>query len=301
MDYAVKTAEELEILVNEKDMDAACELAKRYIHGTGGVAKNLSRAYQLYHKGEKRQHPGAFLGLAHMYEHGIYFAKNPVLAKEYYQKAGVEPPDHQGVPEADAANAQSAQSPMPSAVREKQSSVSMTNLRPMLQQAEELRQQSRYADAKNILQNLRRNIDSCRNGGTSQAEKDELDRLEVDANWLSGFIGFNEQNFTEALQYFAMNGVAALHPWSTYLSSVIHQMQNAARDVLMEDLQLLKEVQNNQNLSPEEKGDVLGMIAEIHMTGISDHEGDSAGCAYHYYSEAAKYGNKNAEEMLSRF
>lgn len=301
-DYSEKTAEELEALVYGKDMDATCELAQRCLHGTRGIIKNPTRAYLLYHKGEKRQHPGAYLGLAYMYENGIYFAKSQFLANEYYKKAGVASSSNNNVDsEVDIVREQITQNLVQSMTREEASAVFINQLRQTIQQAEVLRQQSRYLDAKNVLQTIRNDILSCHNEEISQSVKDEIDRLEIDCNWLSGFVNFNEQNFTEALQYFAMNGVAALYPWSVYLSSIIHQMQKVSSNVLVEDLKCLKEIQNNQNLSPQEKGDVLGMIAEIHMTGISDLEGDSRNCAYHYYSEAVKYGNQYAEEMLENF
>ena len=88
MDYDNATNDELEALVNQKDGDAICELAERYMYGKNGCRKNLTRAYQLLHKGEKMGLQRAYIGLAQMYDNGIYFVKNEKLAKEYYDKAG---------------------------------------------------------------------------------------------------------------------------------------------------------------------------------------------------------------------
>lgn len=90
MDYSSMTNQELEQLIEQKDMEAACEMAERCLNGTQGVERNLNRAYQLFHRGEGAGSTRAYQGLAFMYEHGILFAQNIPLAKEYYAKAGIE-------------------------------------------------------------------------------------------------------------------------------------------------------------------------------------------------------------------
>ena len=90
MEYSSMTNEQLEQLIEQKDMDAACEMAERCLEGTHGVEQNLNRAYQLYHRGESQGNRRAYSGLGHMYEHGILFAQNIELAKKYYEKAGVQ-------------------------------------------------------------------------------------------------------------------------------------------------------------------------------------------------------------------
>lgn len=90
MDYSSMTNQELEQLIEQKDMEATCEMAERCLNGTQGVERNLNRAYQLFHRGEGAGSTRAYQGLAFMYEHGILFAQNIPLAKEYYAKAGIE-------------------------------------------------------------------------------------------------------------------------------------------------------------------------------------------------------------------
>lgn len=90
MDYSSMTNQELEQLIEQKDMEATCEMAERCLNGTQGVERNLNRAYQLFHRGENAGSTRAYQGLAFMYEHGILFAQNIPLAKEYYAKAGIE-------------------------------------------------------------------------------------------------------------------------------------------------------------------------------------------------------------------
>ena len=53
MDYTRLSDEELQQLINKKDGDAICELGERCMYGTQGHEINLTRAYQLFHKGEK--------------------------------------------------------------------------------------------------------------------------------------------------------------------------------------------------------------------------------------------------------
>lgn len=89
MEYSNKTNQELEQLIEQKDMDAACEMAQRCLEGSHGVEQNLNRAYQLFHRGESQGNRRAYEGLAYMYENGILFAQNLELARDYYTKAGV--------------------------------------------------------------------------------------------------------------------------------------------------------------------------------------------------------------------
>ena len=52
MDYKSLSEEELERLVVQKDGEAICELGERCMYGSCGHEINLTRAYQLFHKGE---------------------------------------------------------------------------------------------------------------------------------------------------------------------------------------------------------------------------------------------------------
>jgi hypothetical protein len=94
MEYSSKTNQELEQLIEQKDMDAACEMAQRCLEGSHGVEQNLNRAYQLFHRGESQGNRHAYEGLAYMYENGILFAQNLELARDYYTKAGIYKTDY---------------------------------------------------------------------------------------------------------------------------------------------------------------------------------------------------------------
>lgn len=90
MDYTKLTNQDLEQLIEQKDLEATCEMADRCLNGTYGVEQNLNRAYQLYHRAESKGSKRAYIGLAYMYEHGILFGQNIELAKKYYAMADVE-------------------------------------------------------------------------------------------------------------------------------------------------------------------------------------------------------------------
>ena len=54
MDYTKLTNQDLEQLIEQKDVEATCEMADRCLNGTYGVEQNLNRAYQLYHRAESK-------------------------------------------------------------------------------------------------------------------------------------------------------------------------------------------------------------------------------------------------------
>ncbi|MFR0865243.1 MAG: tetratricopeptide repeat protein [Eubacterium sp.] len=93
MDYQSISNEELEKMVANKDGEAICELGERFLYGKNGSPQNLTRAYQLFHKGEKRGLARAYVGLGEMYRQGLLMVKNENLAREYYQKANVPYPN----------------------------------------------------------------------------------------------------------------------------------------------------------------------------------------------------------------
>ena len=70
MDYSNLSNEELERLVGQGDGEAICELGERCLQ-----AKNYTRAYQLFHKGEKQGLQRAYIGLGEMYKEGKYFMR----------------------------------------------------------------------------------------------------------------------------------------------------------------------------------------------------------------------------------
>ena len=92
MDYTKLTNQDLEQLIEQKDVEATCEMADRCLNGTYGVEQNLNRAYQLYHRAESKGSRRAYVGLAYMYENGILFGQNIELAKKYYAMAGPREP-----------------------------------------------------------------------------------------------------------------------------------------------------------------------------------------------------------------
>ena len=51
MNYQSISNEELEKMVANKDGEAICELGERFLYGKNGSPQNLTRAYQLFHKG----------------------------------------------------------------------------------------------------------------------------------------------------------------------------------------------------------------------------------------------------------
>ena len=76
MDYQSISNEELEKMVANKDGEAICELGERFLYGKNGSPQNLTRAYQLFHKGEKRGLARAYVGLGEMYRQGLLMVKN---------------------------------------------------------------------------------------------------------------------------------------------------------------------------------------------------------------------------------
>ena len=52
MDYINATDSELEQLVQQKDINAICELGERYLYGKNGHEKQYSLAYQMFRKGD---------------------------------------------------------------------------------------------------------------------------------------------------------------------------------------------------------------------------------------------------------
>lgn len=50
MDYINATDSELEQLVQQKDINAICELGERYLYGKNGHEKQYSLAYKMFHK-----------------------------------------------------------------------------------------------------------------------------------------------------------------------------------------------------------------------------------------------------------
>ncbi len=92
MDVKSMSVAELEREVGQKNVSAMVELGHRYRTGSGGVERNLTKAYQMYHKAEKRESKEAYLAIGEMYLYGEGLARNEDLARNYYMMAGVSMP-----------------------------------------------------------------------------------------------------------------------------------------------------------------------------------------------------------------
>lgn len=311
MNYPNMSNEELEKLVNQKDGEAICELGERCLYGTKGHEKNLTRAYQLFHKGEKLGMQRAYLGLAQMYEQGIYLAQNSNLANQYYQKAGTKPAAHEpvqptgGVPVNQPTSRTSA-APVYRPVTQQSGNVytqtsrnviNTMDIQNKINKAEQLRQQDDFYSVKQECEEALKMIQKIESGMAACEGSGDLDELSAEAYWVLAFTAFNEQKTGEMENYLAKDGVIALHPWGAYLRAVLHRNMQAPGNVLEQDLQTLTMVSQNQNLTMMEKGDVLMMIADLIMDGYGKGAGYTKKMAQKYYEESAQCGNAYAYEQ----
>lgn len=314
MDYTNLSNEELERLVNTKDGEAICELGERCMYGVRGHEVNLTRAYQLFHKGEKMGLAKAYIGLGEMYRNGIRFMKNEEIAREYYQKAGVPYPN--GSASVNTMNNNVSQSER-NTMSESRQSVNYTKtaddftfennnrvgisdlaIREKLNQAEGLRASDNYTQARTVCTEAIRMIESVNSGIVTYTGKEDVDDILIDAYWMMAYIAFNEQRYQEMENYLAKEGVQGLHPWGVYLAAVSHKVVQTPDIILEQDLQTLIMVSNNQNLSRQERGDVCVMIADLLMEGYGQSSGASPKMAKSYYEEAMNCGNEYAGEQL---
>lgn len=292
MDYTRLSDEELQQLINKKDGDAICELGERCMYGTQGHEINLTRAYQLFHKGEKMGLARAYIALGEMYRKGIQFMKNEDIAREYYRKAGASYPGSQ-VSNDLYENVQRDNYSRST----KQAEIDSISLRKKLDQAEGERQGENYYQAKNYCNEVIRMIENARSGIVSYVGKEDLDDILIDAYWLMAYIAFNEQKYQEMERYLSQSGVQALHPWGVYLLCIGHRVVQASSVILEQDLQLLITVCNNQNLSQSERGDVFSMIADLMQEGYGKNYGVSRKMIKSYYKQAMECGNAYATKQ----
>lgn len=301
MDYSNLSNEELERLVNNKDGDAICELGERCMYGTKGHVKNLNRAYQLFHKGEKMGLQRAYIGLAEMYQNGIHFARNEKLADEYYQKAGVgNNVERQTYTEQEFVNNRSDSLYFGSDTSQN-ASINTSEIRNIITKAENARKQDNFREAKQQCSEALKMLDSIASGIVSYTGTDDLDILRIDTYWTLAFIAFNEQQVSEMEKYLSKEGVQAIHPWGVYLATIVHKNIQAPDVVLEQDLQTLIMVSQNQNLSMEEKSDVTMMIADLILDGYGADSGCTVEMARNYCQESANCGNIYAQEQLAKF
>ena len=309
MNYENISIEELEKLVARRDEEAICEMAYRCREGIKGVNKNLTRAFQLYHKGEKMQLPEAFYGMYVMYENGIGVGENSALARKY---KGLLPNgfvskypltvERQNIPKPTSTSNSTPKPKQNPASESKMIVIDKNDILQMLNEGENFRQNDNYQDAKNQAKNALSEIAKAKSGsGIQVVGNGDLDEMEIEAYWLLCFTSFNEKKYGEMEAYFAKPGVMALHPWGAYLCCIAHQMSNASQSVLENDIQRMIDVKDNNNLTIEERGDVWGRIGDLYLAGFHGSDGDTLTLAYSYYEEAANCGNDYALEQLSKF
>lgn len=289
MDYTKASNEELEILVNNKDGKAICELGNRCMYGKNGHKVDLTRAYQLFHKGEKMQLKDAYIGLGEMYRCGLRFAKNEKLAREYYRKAGMAFPN-EGV--VSFSNEEETVFP--------NEGVTDNELKGKLYNAERARLNEEYESAKMQCNNLIRLIQDIKSKAINYIGNKDIDYYNIEANWILAYTAFNEQKYMEMENYLAVDGVMGLHPWGAYLTTVGHKIMNAPKILFKQDLQLLLTIINNQNLTNEEKGDTNAMIADLISEGYGETIKIMPNMAKKYYENAIRLGCQYAREQINK-
>lgn len=302
MDYTIISNEELEHEVQQKNGDAICELGLRYLNGTHGITANPTKGYRLLHKAEKLEIQKAYQALGDMYRYGIFFARKKELAEKYYQLAGVdwnsptllpdpEPPVGIGTGNGGTGNdgtGNGGTGGISSVVLEQ-------TFQDALQQAGSLREQKDYVTARQKCQEVLRLADSVCQGTSSYCGVQKAEWWLGEANFLLGYICFNEQNYSEMEQYLGKKDVLEQHPWARYLITVAHQMIQAPKDTLQTDLQNLLQI-NREQLSIADKGDICVMIAELITAGYGSMLGIEADKAALYYKEAMDCGNEYAQQ-----
>lgn len=334
MNYREMSLEELERLAATKDGQALCELGRRYRFGESGVEKNYTASYRMYHKAEKLNMREAFIALGQMYEKGEYFARNQQLAQEYYDKASalptemgsatfVHPTEQKLKPQ--PSNQSETQTSQPIVQQATQTStaksvsdfasaniedlkktqttttsssvVTKNDVTQSLKRADTIRSQGDTAGAKLYVQQAVDQLNT--NRGSFSA--DDIVELEAHINWLYAYIAFNEQKYADFEKYVFQNGVKEYFPWSTYLVTVVHRMLNANVTVLSQDAQNMLNVLNNPKLETTQLGDVLGLLGDLCLMGISTAGVNPTEQAYGFYENAANAGNKYASEQLKKF
>lgn len=294
IDYGNISNEELEKMADKKDGGAICELGERYLYGTHGYAVNQTRAYQLFHKGEKMGISKAYVCLGEMYRNGIRFAKNERLAREYYQKANVPYPkagEDTGNPNP-ARPLLDTEWKMPE-VREK-------DLRSKLDQAEELRKQDAYDKSKQECREVIQMIEDTHAGKLQWIGNGDIEIYLIDAYWILAYTAFNEQDFQQMDQYLQTEGVLAKHPWGIYIAAVSHRIRGAENSVIEQDIQnLIIAGDNNINLTKLEKGDVYALAADMMLEGKGGIQNVSIERVKLLYGKAVQCGNSYAQGRLS--
>lgn len=284
MDYSNASNQELEHLVNNKDGDAICELGERCMYGTRGHEVNLTRAYQLFHKGEKMGLSRAYVGLGEMYRNGIRFAKNEDIARGYYKKAGVPYPT----------------GAMGGQQKRRNNGITYTDIKSKLDSAEKARKGADYSTARGLCNEVIHTINSILSRAMTYSGNEDVEDFLIEANWILAYTAFNEQNYSQMDNYLAFEGVQGLHPWGVYLAAVSHRIMQSPSEVMEQDLQMLITVKGNQNLSQDERGDICAMIGDLITDGYGVKFGIKAKMARSYYEEAMYCGNEYVKDQYNK-
>lgn len=304
MDYTRISNEELEHEVQQKNGDAICELGLRYLNGTHGITANPTKGYRLIHKAEKLEIQKAYQALGDMYRYGIFFAQKKELAEKYYQLARVDwnsptllpAPTPEPIPKIEPTPPGMTGGDDGKGVSGNSDSVVLEQtFQDALQQAGSLREQKDYVTARQKCQEVLRLADGVCQGTSSYCGAQKAEWWIGEANFLLGYICFNEQNYSEMEQYLGKKDVLEQHPWARYLITVAHQMIQAPKDTLQTDLQNLLQI-NREQLSIADKGDICVMIAELITAGYGSMLGIEADKAALYYKEAMDCGNEYAQQ-----
>lgn len=303
MDYTTISNEELEHEVQQKNGDAICELGLRYLNGTHGITANPTKGFRLLHKAEKLEIQKAYQALGDMYRYGIFFAQKKELAEKYYRLAGVDwnsptllpDPTPEPIPTIDPTPPGRTGDTGKVVSGNSGSVVLEQTFQDALQQAGSLREQKDYVTARQKCQEVLRLADSVCQGTSSYCGAQKAEWWLGEANFLLGYICFNEQNYSEMEQYLGKKDVLEQHPWARYLITVAHQMIQAPKDTLQTDLQNLLQI-NREQLSIADKGDICVMIAELITAGYGSMLGIEADKAALYYKEAMDCGNEYAQQ-----
>lgn len=297
MDYSNTSNQELEHLVNNKDGDAICELGERCMYGTRGHEVNLTRAYQLFHKGEKMGLSRAYIGLGEMYRNGIRFAKNENVAKEYYKKAGVPyPAGAMGEQQKNISPMSQSRLTPPGTIN---SGITYTDIKSKLDSAENARKREDYSMSRSLCNEVIYTINSILSGAMTYSGNEDVEDFLIEANWTLAYTAYNEHNFSQMDHYLAFEGVQGLHPWGVYLAAVSHRIMQSSSEVIKQDLHMLITVKENQNLSRDERGDICAMIGDLIIDGYGAKIGIKTRMARSYYEEAIYCGNEYARDRYN--
>lgn len=308
MDYQSMDNEELERYIANKDGEAICEMAERCLAGSKGMQQNYTRAYQLYHKGEKMGLREAYLGLAQMYEQGVGLVRNQGLADEYRSLAGEDrtagsfsllQTGQEKVQAEPNIGVQSFTEPViPSAPQE---IVTVKRLAEELNQIEEAKEEGCYLEARQRLQQFFDLLSELQSGSKAADAGVKVEIWRVNAYWILGHIGYLENDYQNAECAFRQPGVLEMYPWAAYLIAIMHKAQGYSGNEMESDMALLQVAQANTQLNDGELGDVLGMIGDLYLSGIGVQDKYRIAMAYNYYSQAKNLGNYYAEIQVERF